>query len=118
MSCKSIQTSATEFAYSSSSGNRLASCLEVLPEESSPTLHLASTEPVSLKQIEVNTLFTTNQTIMKSFRSREHDTSCINKQKTLTWIWFDSLRKQDDYTTPERSYMARHSCSRCDLYLY
>ncbi|KIM39044.1 hypothetical protein M413DRAFT_447403 [Hebeloma cylindrosporum] len=33
-------------------GNRVAVCLESLPEESSPTLHLSSTAPISLKQIE------------------------------------------------------------------
>ena len=35
------------------SGNRLAVYLESIPEESSPTLHLSSTTPISLKQIEV-----------------------------------------------------------------
>ncbi|KAF8907675.1 hypothetical protein CPB84DRAFT_1674763 [Gymnopilus junonius] len=34
-------------------GNRLAVCLESVPEESSPALHLSSTAPISLKQIEV-----------------------------------------------------------------
>ena len=35
------------------SGNRVAVCLESIPEESSPALHLSSTTPISLKQIEV-----------------------------------------------------------------
>ncbi|PPQ69200.1 hypothetical protein CVT26_003640 [Gymnopilus dilepis] len=33
-------------------GNRLAVCLESVPEESPPSLHLSSTAPISLKQIE------------------------------------------------------------------
>lgn len=37
-----------------SSGNRLAVCLESLPEESSPTLNLSSTAPISFKQIEAS----------------------------------------------------------------
>ncbi|KDR68767.1 hypothetical protein GALMADRAFT_256616 [Galerina marginata CBS 339.88] len=39
-------------SYKDIIGNRLAVCLESLPEESSPTLHLSSTTPISLKQIE------------------------------------------------------------------
>ncbi|KAF8168499.1 hypothetical protein B0H34DRAFT_779785 [Crassisporium funariophilum] len=42
-------------SYKDVIGNRLAVCLETIPDESSPTLHLSSTTPISLKQIETRT---------------------------------------------------------------
>uniref|UniRef100_A0A8H7Y6I3 Uncharacterized protein n=1 Tax=Psilocybe cubensis TaxID=181762 RepID=A0A8H7Y6I3_PSICU len=50
-------------------GNRLAVCLESVPEESSPTLHLASTSPISLKQIETRT----RHKLYKSAKDFDHD---------------------------------------------
>jgi hypothetical protein len=43
----------TTFYLINISGNRLAVCLESIPEESPPTLLLSSTTPISFKQIEV-----------------------------------------------------------------
>ncbi|PPQ87841.1 hypothetical protein CVT25_009493 [Psilocybe cyanescens] len=50
-------------------GNRLAVCLESVPEESSPTLHLSSTSPISLKQIETRT----RHKLYKSAKEFDHD---------------------------------------------
>ncbi|KAJ3490189.1 hypothetical protein NLJ89_g11456 [Agrocybe chaxingu] len=42
-------------SYKDVIGNRVATCLESLPEDSSPALYLSDTAPISLKQIETRT---------------------------------------------------------------
>ncbi|KAF4623280.1 hypothetical protein D9613_001420 [Agrocybe pediades] len=61
-------------------GNRLAVCLESVPEESSPTLHLSITTPLSLKQIETRT----RHKMYKSSRDFDRDMMCLF-EKARRW---------------------------------
>ena len=79
------------------SGNRVAVCLESIPEESSPTLRLSSTTSISLKQIEVCHFLSKQKKvlslILSMFVRHVPGIKYIKALKNSTQIWSVSLRK-------------------------
>ena len=97
----------TFFYLIDASGNRVAVCLESIPEESSPTLHLSSTTPISLKQIEVRHFLSEKFLIFPHFNVCRHvaGISYIKALKTSTQIWSVYLRKHGDGMIPVQKRM-------------